>query len=303
MQNTVLNSKVFVRIVILNYNESDFTISLIEQLSHQSFKNFDIIVVDNNSVDLQKQKLRDGINKEVIIFSKSNLGYAAGNNLGLKYNDGKKVDYYLVLNNDLIIEDDNFILTLLDGMILKKDTGVVASSPLIDTISTNIPIENQIQVRKLLPKFQTFLINIPIFKFITNRWLKREFLYMDDMPFLNKHLICDSINGAAFIIDASFIKVNNYLDEGTFLYYEELILGKQIQLVKKTCLLNGNTYVKHLQGVSSKSNTQNINIKMERFKYKSSLYYLNKYENLGWVGSKLYILLSEFVIFLKKIKK
>lgn len=294
----------FVRIVILNYNESEYTISLIDQLRKQTFKNWEIVVVDNFSRKEESQIIKDKLPEDVIVIhSNKNLGYAGGNNLGLKYSGKNEIDFFLVLNNDLIIEKIDFIEKMLKSMLKFKNQNVVASSPLIDTISSGIKLSDQIQTRKILSKWSTFLINIPIFKFYTDRKLASIYLYKDQQPYINKEIICDTINGAAFIIEKDFMVQNNYLDEVTFLYYEEIILGKQIKNAGKTCLLNGKTVVKHLQGISTKSFSKTINVKMERIKYQSSLYYLQKYENLGKLGSCLYVALSEFVIIFKKLIK
>lgn len=291
----------FVRIVILNYNESHYTVSLINQLQNQTFKNFEIIVVDNSSNNKEVQLLQNNLPKDVIaIYSEKNLGYAAGNNLGLRYTANHKIDYHLVLNNDLIIEDLQMIEKMLIGVIGNKEKNVVASSPLINTISSGIELKKQMQVRKLLSKWDTFLINIPIFKFYTNHKLAGEFLYRSCMPFTDKVTICDTINGAAFMIEHDFLHTIGYLDEGTFLYYEEIILGKQIKNQGKTCLLNGHTSVKHLQGISTKNSAQKLNIKMERIKYMSSLYYLRKYEKINVFEAFLYKILSELVILVKR---
>ncbi len=291
----------FIRIVILNYNGSEYTVSLIKQIKQQTFNNYEIIVVDNGSLKEEVNILKKNISNDIkTIYSPKNLGYSAGNNLGLKYKEDREVDYFLVLNNDLILEDPNFINVMLNAMVDSKHLNVVASSPLVDTVSTSLLIDNQIQTRRLLSKWNTFLINIPLFKFYTDRKLAGLFLYENEKPYTNKYLVCDTINGAAFMIEKKFIVENDFLDEGTFLYYEEIILGRQIRNSKKTCLLNGNTSVKHLQGISSKSSANLVNVKMERFKYKSSLYYLKKYENLGFFASLFYVFLSEIVLFLKR---
>lgn len=294
----------FIRIVILNYNESDHTINLINQLRNQTFKNWELVVVDNFSKNNQVQFLKKNLPQDIIaVFSDKNLGYAGGNNLGFRYRGKNEIDYFLVLNNDLIIEDNKLIEKMLKGIFKFKTVNVVASSPLIDTFSTGIELRNQIQTRKILSKWETFLINIPIFKFYTNFKLHNAYLYRNELPYIGKEMLCDTINGAAFLIEKEFIVSNNYLDEGTFLYYEEIILGKQIKDAGKTCLLNGKTVIKHLQGISTKSSTNIINVKMERIKYQSALYYLQKYENLGKISSKIFIALSETVIFLKKVIK
>jgi GT2 family glycosyltransferase len=295
---------IFLRVIILNYNESNYTISLIEQLRKQTFSNLEIVVVDNFSKMEELQIINDNLPDDVIIiYSDKNLGYSGGNNLGFKYLGKNEIDYFLVLNNDIIIEEIDFIEKMVSSMQMNRHLGVVASSPLVDTVSSGLDLSQQIQTRRILSKWNTVLINIPLFKFYTNLKLVNVYLYKDYFPFVGKEFICDTINGAAFIVEKDFIVENNYLDEITFLYYEEIVLGRQIKNSGKTCLLNGNTVIKHLQGISTKSSNNRINYQMERFKYQSSLYYLQKYENFGIFFSLVYVFLSEFVIVVKKIIK
>lgn len=291
----------YLRVVILNFNESHFTVELVDQLKKQTFQNFEIVVVDNKSKNEEIDFLKSNLQKHALtVFSDKNLGYSGGNNLGLKYPEKIQVDYFLVLNNDIIIEDDQFIEKMVKGIQDYKSENVVASSPLIDTVSTGLPLKDQIQVRRIMSLKDTFLINIPLFNPFTKTKFN-HFIYKNEMPYINKMMLCDSINGAAFIIDGDFIRKNNYLDEGTFLYYEEIILGKQIINAGKICLLNGTTSIKHLQGASTKNSGKKINYKMEKFKYESGVYYLKKYEGMGSLGEKLYIMLSELSIIIKKL--
>ena len=48
----------YLRIVILNFNESHYTVELIDQLKRQTFQNFEIVVVDNKSKDEEIEFLK-----------------------------------------------------------------------------------------------------------------------------------------------------------------------------------------------------------------------------------------------------
>ncbi|UFK97122.1 glycosyltransferase [Kaistella faecalis] len=295
-----MNNNPAVRIVILNYNESSYTIDLVKQLEKQTYPSLEVVVVDNASRTQEKEILNHLPAYVIKLFSEENLGYARGNNLGIVHKTGKRTDYHLILNNDLILDDEDFVKKLVHGMIMHPE--VAASSPLVDTVAVDEPLEEQIQVRRILSADQMFKLSVPLFTPFIKK-LTRYFLYRDQMPFVNKYIHCDSINGAAFIIDAKFIEQYGSLDEGTFLYYEEVILGRKILEANKKCLLNGYTSVKHLQGVSTNSNAKNINRKMEVYKYQSALYYLKKYENIGMFKSSVFVILNEISILLKKLLK
>lgn len=268
-----------VRVVVLNFNQAEYTISTVGYLLSQNYRNFEIIVVDNASdqseVLLLERRLPNSI---VLIKSNVNLGYAKGNNLGCRFDLNTAIDYYLILNNDVIIDDNDFIFKQVRSIELHLNKNVVAASPIVDTVSTKIAIENQIQVRRILPIVQQLIVNSPFLNKIYTKNFNK-YIYKNEMPFLNKYTLCDSINGAAFIIKANVFKSNDFFDEGTFLFYEELTLGNQLINSGYSCVLDGFTQIKHLQGISTKSSKGNYSLKMEFEKLKSELYLFKKYYN------------------------
>lgn len=95
-----------VGIILLNYNGSNDTLECIESLSNIDYKNYEIIVVDNASSIEDIAKLEKVDSQIKLIKSKENLGFAGGNNLGIKYACEAGCDYVLLLNNDTIVEAD-----------------------------------------------------------------------------------------------------------------------------------------------------------------------------------------------------
>lgn len=95
-------------VILINYNSYDDTIECVQSLKAQDYVNYKIIVVDNCSNDQSRLKVNVALNAECdIILSKKNDGFAAGNNIGIRYAQKKyNPDYYWVLNNDTIVERD-----------------------------------------------------------------------------------------------------------------------------------------------------------------------------------------------------
>lgn len=290
-----------VRVVILNYNQSKYTIDTVNYVIIQDYKNIEIVVVDNCSNEVEIKLLNNYLPESVFfIKNNENTGYAIGNNIGCKLLTKTTPKYYLILNNDVIIKDYSLISKLV--LSINENSNVVAISPIINTISTRIPIEKQIQVRKILPAHKQFIVNSPFLNKIFYE-IFDEYIYKKNMPFLQKSLIVDSINGAAFLIDGDFFRENNFFDEGTFLFLEEIILGKQIKDKGFTCLLNGYTIIDHLQGISTKSNPKSYNIKAEKYKLKSELFYFKKYFNINFIILKLIKIIRLLEIYTLKLIK
>ncbi len=292
-----------VRVIVLNFNQPEYTIATVKQLANQLVVEKEIVVVDNCSTKQNYETLKKGLDRNAILIrSEVNLGYSKGNNLGCRITSGFTPDYYFIINNDVEIEDENLIQKLIVAIENNTKNKVVAASPLVDTISNNTNIEKQIQVRKILPFWKQVIVNSPFLNKIFYQ-VMNEYLYKDQMPFINKYMICDSINGCAFLINAKVFEMNGYLDEGTFLFFEEIILGKQLKLMGSQCLLDGYTSLKHLQGLSTQSSKSNYNLRMEKEKVASELYYIKKYSKIPKVLVAIFCFFRNIELYLLGIVK
>ena len=99
-------------IVILNFNGLDDTLTCLASVRKLKTDNIflETIVVDNFSSDGSKEALSK-IKDIVIVQNQDNLGYAGGNNVGIKYAITSRADAVLILNNDTIV-DQKLILNL-----------------------------------------------------------------------------------------------------------------------------------------------------------------------------------------------
>ncbi len=101
--------KIFV--VILNWNNYVDTLECIKSIDKLNAANFrlNIVVVDNASSDKSADKLSGLKYKNIeMIKNKKNLGFAGGNNVGIRYSLKKNADWVLLLNNDTYV-DPSFI--------------------------------------------------------------------------------------------------------------------------------------------------------------------------------------------------
>jgi GT2 family glycosyltransferase len=73
----------------------------------------EVIVIDNASADRYPEKLRETYPQVRIIRNEQNLGFSAGNNIGIRASQGK---YVLILNDDAILQPEclNLMLQALD---------------------------------------------------------------------------------------------------------------------------------------------------------------------------------------------
>jgi hypothetical protein len=93
-------------IVILTYNSAPHIRECLASLALLDYSNFEIVVVDNASTDDTVSLARTDTLAPTVIVNETNLGYAEGNNVGLRYALSANADYVLVLNDDVIVARD-----------------------------------------------------------------------------------------------------------------------------------------------------------------------------------------------------
>jgi GT2 family glycosyltransferase len=100
-----------VSILLINYNGLKFNWPCLDSLLRQSYKDFEIIFIDNNSIDWSLERIKKDyihqINEDKIkiVENKHNYGFAEGNNIWASHTD-KNSKYICLLNNDTILKED-----------------------------------------------------------------------------------------------------------------------------------------------------------------------------------------------------
>jgi GT2 family glycosyltransferase len=130
-----------VGIVILNYNRLSDTLACVESLQRCNYEDKFCVVVDNSSTDGSGEQLRNALRRNDIqvVETEKNLGFAGGNNFGIRHALTLKPNYILVINNDTLVEPD-FLFPLVNA--LEDDphaaavTGTICYYPETDRIWT-----------------------------------------------------------------------------------------------------------------------------------------------------------------------
>ena len=114
-----------VSIVILNWNGRDVLNMTLQSIKeHTIYAKAHLIVVDNGSVDGSVEMVRKNFPNVEVIEIGQNLGFSKGNNVGIQYTlEEHTPDYVLLLNNDIEIETDGWLDTLV-GVAESTNAGV-----------------------------------------------------------------------------------------------------------------------------------------------------------------------------------
>ncbi|MBZ0282988.1 MAG: glycosyltransferase family 2 protein [Anaerolineae bacterium] len=113
-----------VSIIVLNYNGREDTLACLRSLEHLTYRNANVIVVDNASSDGSEAAIRAAHPALTFIQTGANLGFTGGNNVGIRHALENGADYVLLLNNDTIVAPD-FISVMVEVMEQNPDIGVV----------------------------------------------------------------------------------------------------------------------------------------------------------------------------------
>lgn len=193
--------KIFIAIIIVNYNGKEDTTECLLSLEKSHYKHFLPIVIDNGSTDQSSLFLREKFPKLILLESEENLGFAGGNNLGIEKALSIGCDAVLLLNNDVIIDEDML------GAFAK------ATKQYPDSILGG----------------KVFRFDEPeLLDHIGGRWIPSELKY-DLVGFrkpgkthFNEVLSLDYIYGCAMLIPRVILEKIGLLEPKFFLYWEEV---------------------------------------------------------------------------------
>lgn len=110
----MMNKKI--GIVILNYLAYQDTLECVESILKQSYQDFKVIIVDNNSSNKSFSAMSQAFQTEErieVVKTDTNLGFAKGNNLGIKLLQEEGVYNILVINGDTLLVEQDYLEQLI----------------------------------------------------------------------------------------------------------------------------------------------------------------------------------------------
>lgn len=208
-----------VHVVVLNWNGWEDTVACVKSLEKSSYSNLETLIVDNASVDNSVEMLRKSFPHLVILTSDRNLGFAGGNNLGIRYALEHGADYVFVLNNDTLVTDDCIpkLVAFAEG---HPDAALIG--PKICDVTTgrflDLPMSRRVKLSTIL------LTKSPVKRLIDRTPIYRKYFYRGDMP-----AVVYSVHGSAMMLRASALREIGLFDERTFIYWEEFIVAEKLK--------------------------------------------------------------------------
>ena len=259
-------------VILLNYNQAKNVIAMYRTLDRICRAHF--FVVDNCSKDAGELKefFADKGNA-TLIFSSENGGYAKGNNLGLRRAFNQHYDYALVINSDVIIKDKAFVKKLEKALV--ENTKLAVVSPLIKDVDGYLYNPEVKRPSFFDMTFLAFLYRR------TGRRITEKRVQLSYRP-----------QGSAMLLNLKLCESVGFLDEATFLFYEEAILAERLRKQFLSCGIVTDTYVihPHSKGIIDAFGVNGY----REFYRKSYRYYLEEYRK--YTGLRLNICMLFFNI-------
>ena len=228
-----------ITILILNWNGLKDTIECLESLQKQKYPNYEVIVVDNaskgNDVAVLKEKFGNFIR---VIQNTSNLGFAEGNNVGIRtVLHEAKSRYIMFLNNDTVVEPD-FLTNLVHRAEGDQTIGMVG--PEIHYYDDRTKIHSRGGIISLYTGY----------RFVGGSEHKPP--YDDDSRFTVRYY-----SGSAFLISCEVVRKVGLFDPQYFYYAEDVDLGYRVSQAGYRVVCEPSAHIYHKEAQSVGGNIRN----------------------------------------------
>ena len=274
--------------IILNYNSAKDTIKCLGFLQKQRGVDLHVVVVDNSLPDYilqitdysQLSTFNSQLSTE-LIRAEENRGYSAGNNIGLRRTTEIGAKYALVINPDMELTDVNYLAKLVE--VMERDEDIVVAA-------TDIVTPEGIHQNPMLPDGDWHS---------AFGWVKEIFSRkkpVDTYSFIDNYKEsheCAKVSGCCLMLRMSFVEEIGYFDEYPFLYCEEAILARQVEMAGKKMYYLADTQAVHRHIKSEKGDP------VKRFKrwQRSRIYFYKRYSKDSWWGRWISILSMRLYVF------
>jgi GT2 family glycosyltransferase len=192
-----------VAIVVLNWNNAPDTLACLESLSGVDYPNCGTLVVDNGSSDDSVARIRAVFPEVEVLETRANLGYAGGNNFGVRCALAREADAILILNNDVTVEP-GFLAPLADVLATLPGCGV--TTPLVGERG----VDERVWALGAAIDGRTAAVSRMHASEAVAGWRGRAAFEVD------------AAAGAAMLIKREVFERAGLIDEAYFLYYEEV---------------------------------------------------------------------------------
>ncbi len=191
-----------IAVIVLNWNGLQDTHACLESLEKLTYPNFETIVVDNGSTDGSVPILKERFPEVLYMETGENLGFAGGNNVGMRLGLKRGAELLFLLNNDTVVSSD----------ILERFVETYRSHPQAGILGAKIYLfEERDTLDHIGGRWNP---KVGMFDFIGQR--QKE----DGVQWQRPEEI-DYVCGAGLMVRRSVVEAIGYLEPRFFLIWEE----------------------------------------------------------------------------------
>jgi len=246
-----------ISVIIVNYNVQEFLEQTLLSLDKALLDTTsEIIVVDNASIDGSVKMVRKRFPNVQLIESPKNLGFSAGNNLGIKEAQGQ---YIVLLNPDTVVQEDTF-QKLLD--FFARTPAASAATCKILNPDGSFSVDCRHSVPTPLTAFWKLLGLDRLFP-KSKVFAKYNLTYLDENE-LNQ---VEAISGSFMMLRSETVAEVGLLDEDFFMYCEDIDYCHRINQAGGKIFYVPDSQIIHYKGESTKKNNLDYVITFNRSLY------------------------------------
>lgn len=250
--------------IILHYKNIEETTHCLDLINTYILGDKHVIVVDNNTLNDTDKKEIEKYTKDIIVLDE-NLGFAKANNIGIKYaKDKYNSKYYIVMNNDVFITQNNF-LEIIDNDYKEYNfdmLGPSIDSPTGESVNPFPVFKTREEIEKEIVKCNKLIkiYNSKILYFLLETYLKLKHLIKKPIVPKNSINIEKNIalHGCCIIFSDKYINKYEYpFYNETFLFHEEEFLYQRMLKDNLISLYDPNLKIYHKEGSSINKKNKN----------------------------------------------
>lgn len=252
-------------VIVLNYCSFQETLNCVDTFKKANDNEYIVHYVivdngsDNESYDVLSNKYKYDENVDIVKLE-NNVGFAKGNNAGLKFLDARySCDYYIFSNSDIIVNLD--IFSWIDTTYKKTNCDILGPDIYAEKLGIH---QNPIKTYTENPLIITLKIIKKWFELLALRihmpWPQRPLTSINNEVVLEKKIITNCpLHGSFIITNDKFLNYyKDFFDDRTFLYMEEYLLYLRCKRAKLKIVVSLDHQVIHLQGKSTDANMNDI---------------------------------------------
>ncbi len=247
--------------IILNWNGWGDTLECLEALKNCAYANLTVVVVDNGSTNDSVPRIKAAHPDILLLESGKNLGFAGGNNIGIRHAIARGAEYVWLLNNDTRPAADAL-------------TALVAKAVTDDRIGAVGSVCYYAESPASVEAWGGARVNLWI-GYGRNSTTPREDGWFH------------SLNGTSILVSTAAIKDAGLLDEGFFLYWEDTEFCLRLRKRGWRIAVAAGSRVEH----KVHGSTTGGSIKLDRYQTTSGLRLLQLHSPAPRLASSLFLMI------------